>query len=800
MKGRKKVNHSKKRQPTVSPKAKHCVLSLLLSFALILSSLVLAKPQTAQAAGNDDLSGDMSTAVEAGIRVDKINGLSDDFIGGVDISSYIAEKDSGVSYYDFDGNELDDQGFFDLLHDCGVNYVRIRVWNDPYDENGRGYGGGNNDVAKAVQMGQWATNAGMKVLIDFHYSDFWADPSKQLEPKAWESMALEDKAAALSAFTEESLNTLLDSGVDVGMVQVGNETNARFCGETDWDGICTLFRAGSQAVQKAASAHSKEILVALHFADPRNGQYPDYARELEEHGVDYDVFASSYYPFFNGTTDNLTNVLKNIAETYNKKVMVAETSWATTLEDGDGHDNQIRKGTNDTRYYDFSVYGQATEVRTVMQAVADIGDAGLGVFYWEPAWIPVNVYDKDADNAEEILEMNRSAWEEYGSGWAASYAGDYQADAASWYGGSAMDNQAMFDFYGHPLESLKVFSYVRTGTFVTDVRPSSVTMEDITVVEGTDFTMPQASVTYNNGTTKSLDVNWNGVELSAAENGGVGVYEIHGTVTDAGTETEVVCTLTIIAKNYLDDPSLENGTADWTSSNDDILTRKADGNAKTGDYAMKFYSADPFTASASRTVTLNKGTYCLGTYLQGGDVGENAIFTLSASINGTEVGRDDSAKVNGWNNWINAEIPAIEITQDNTVLTITVTAADVAAGGWGSWDDFYINCIKTAHSHDLVKTEAKDATSTEDGNIEYYTCQSCGLIFSDPEGTHQISLEETIIPATGHQQDNWNNDNKPDDKAPQTGDTSIPLFWILLLSFSLCAVTVLTARKTEKQR
>ena len=178
---------------------------------------------------------DTSTAVEAGIRVDKINGLSDDFIGGVDVSSYVAEKNSGVKYYDFEGNELDDQGFFDLLHDCGVNYVRIRIWNDPYDASGNGYGGGNNDVDTAVEIGRWATQAGMKVLIDFHYSDFWTDPGKQYTPKAWEKMTLTDKAAALSAFTEESLNALLDAGVDVGMVQVGNETNARFCGESDWD-------------------------------------------------------------------------------------------------------------------------------------------------------------------------------------------------------------------------------------------------------------------------------------------------------------------------------------------------------------------------------------------------------------------------------------------------------------------------------------------------------------------------------------------------------------------------------------
>ena len=114
----------------------------------------------------------VSTAVDAGIYVEKINDLDENFIEGVDISSYISEKDSGVKFYDFEGNEVNDQGYFNLLAASGVNWVRIRVWNNPYTSEGKGYGGGNNDLDKAIKMGQWATNAGLKVLIDFHYSDF----------------------------------------------------------------------------------------------------------------------------------------------------------------------------------------------------------------------------------------------------------------------------------------------------------------------------------------------------------------------------------------------------------------------------------------------------------------------------------------------------------------------------------------------------------------------------------------------------------------------------------------------------
>jgi len=282
-------------------------------------------------------------------NVEKIDGLSEDFIKGVDVSSYVSLRDSGVVFKDWDGNDIDDIGFFNQLKEAGVNYIRIRVWNDPYDSNKKGYGGGNNDLEKAKKIGKWATDAGMEVLIDFHYSDFWADPGKQQTPKAWKDYTIEQKATAVYDYTSESLTELINAGVDVGMVQVGNETTNAICGETDWKNRAKIFNAGSSAIREVAETKNKEILVALHFTNPeRSGNYATIAKNLNDNKVDYDVFASSYYPYWHGTTSNLTTVLKNVADTYGKKVMVAETSWATTLEDGDGHDNTVREGSNDT--------------------------------------------------------------------------------------------------------------------------------------------------------------------------------------------------------------------------------------------------------------------------------------------------------------------------------------------------------------------------------------------------------------------------------------------------------------------
>ena len=177
----------------------------------------------AETESSESVQKETAQAVEqTDIFVEPVDGISDDFIRGMDVSAVLSVENSGAKYYGYDGTEQD---VFKTLAESGVNYIRLRVWNDPYDENGNGYGGGNNDVAAAITLGKRATQYGMKVCIDFHYSDFWADPKRQHAPKAWEGMTADEKADALYDFTKESLTAILDAGVDVSMVQVGNEIN-----------------------------------------------------------------------------------------------------------------------------------------------------------------------------------------------------------------------------------------------------------------------------------------------------------------------------------------------------------------------------------------------------------------------------------------------------------------------------------------------------------------------------------------------------------------------------------------------
>lgn len=613
--------------------------------------------------------------VDADIFVERVDGIGEDFIKGVDVSSIISLENSGVTFKNQAGAEQD---IFKTLADSGVNYVRVRVWNDPFDAAGNGYGGGNNDLATAIKIGKRATANGMKLLVDFHYSDFWADPAKQQAPKAWANLSFEDKKTALYNYTKESLEAMKAAGIDIGMVQVGNETNGGVAGEKDWTKVSALFNEGSKAIRDVDST----ILVAVHFTNPETaGRYASLAKTLHDNGVDYDVFASSYYPFWHGTLSNLTAVLKNVADTYGKKVMVAETSYAYTAEDGDGHGNTAPKDSGQTLYYPITVQGQANAVRDVIQSVANVGDAGIGVFYWEPAWLPVGPASQH--------EQNKAIWEQYGSGWATSFAGEYDPhDAGAWYGGSAVDNQALFDFTGRPLPSLDVFNYVDTGAVaplkideIKDIRVSAILGEDITLPE-------TVTVTYNNGTKGSTSVTWDALALEQAIKSGAGIYVIEG-VAEGGAS--VKAHLTINPKNYVVNPSFENSDrAMWkvsygngTQPHTSFQKKAAD--AKSGEYAFHFYSDKGVDFKVEQTITgLEPGYYNLSMFLQGGDAANPEMY-LFAKTGDKELKTNSS--VNGWVNWSNPQINEILVLDGTITIGANIKAN---AGAWGTLDDFYL--------------------------------------------------------------------------------------------------------------
>lgn len=637
---------------------------------------------TESVADTQDVAESQWTMDPADVFVQPIEGISDDFIRGMDASAVLSIEKSGAKYYGFDGKEQD---VFKTLAEGGVNYIRLRVWNDPYDADGNGYGGGNNDVATAVELGKRATEYGMKVSIDFHYSDFWADPKKQHAPKAWKGMTADEKADALYTFTKDCLKEILDAGVDVGMVQVGNEINNGMSDETDVPSVMKLLTAGSKAVRESAESYNKDIQVAVHYTNiTDNDQVDTMAANLKEYDVDYDVFGLSYYPFWDGTNENMQNVAKNIMDKYGKKVMIAETSYAYTTEDGDGFSNSFDGIEGAVDGYAATVQSQATMIRDIC---ADANEVGvIGVFYWEGTWIPVG--SRDADNS--------GLWEKYGSGWASSYSTDYDPDDAGlYYGGCSWDNQAMFDFTGHPLASLNVFKYLKDGNaiplavdFVPDVNLEFGVGEEIKLPE-------KVEVVYNDRSANTeVPVTWDQDAVAAIDNTAGGKYTLEGALEDG---TKVNANIEVIMINYVNNPSFEDAdTSMWKvtyagDTNPTDFQVKAD-DAHSGDVAFHFWSGETdMDFSIEQTITdLKAGTYELSAYAQGGDVSDDAKMELYASINGKEVD-PASFMVTTWADWKQPVIRGIELVDGDT-LTIGVRM-ECNVGAWGTVDDFTLNRI-----------------------------------------------------------------------------------------------------------
>lgn len=617
---------------------------------------------------------------ESEIYIEPIADISDDFIRGMDASAVLVEENSGVKYYNYDGEEQD---VFMTLAQSGVNYIRIRVWNDPYDENGNGYGGGNNDVATAIELGKRATKYGMKVCIDFHYSDFWADPKRQHSPKAWEGMSAEEKYDALYEFTKESLTEILDAGVDVGMVQIGNEINNGMAGEKLIPVVMNLLISGSQAVREISESYGKDIQIVVHYTNIEDADgINTIARNLMNHGVDYDIFGLSYYPFWDGTNENMQNVARNIQEKYGKKVMIAETSYCYTAEDGDGCDNSFH-GTDDlVDGYAASVQSQATMIRDVCEAANDAGV--IGVFYWEGTWIPVG----------KATEDNSPIWEKFGSGWASSYAADYDPeDAGLYYGGCSWDNQAMFDFGGHPLASLNVFKYLKYGStaqLAIDYIPELYASCDV----GGEMKLPEkVDIIYNDRSANTqASVAWDEAQIAAINTNVGGDYDIMGTIEDG---TVVTCHMKVVMLNHAKNPSFEDAdTSMWKvtyegENNPTDFQIKAD-DAYTGNVAFHFWSenSDMEFAIEQELTDLEPGTYQLFVYAQGGDMSEDSVLELYAVANSEE--QVEPFAVTNWADWQNPTIPEIKITDGTLTIGVRMKCN---ARSWGTVDDFTLNRI-----------------------------------------------------------------------------------------------------------
>ncbi len=615
------------------------------------------------------------------IYIEKIDGLSEDFIRGMDVSSVLSEEKSGVSYQDEDGNTRD---VFEIMEEAGVNYARIRVWNDPYDKDGNGYGGGNNDVATAVELGKRATKHHMAVNVDFHYSDFWADPSKQMAPKAWAHLTFEDKTKAIYDFTYESLDKMLDEKIDVQMVQIGNEINHGLAGETDFERITALLKSASSAVRDVAKEHKKEIKIAVHYTEIDNpANILKIAGDLEKAELDYDVFGVSYYTYWHGSMENLTQVLTDLKEQYQKDTCVMETSYMFTDADADGSANSV-DASSALYNYPVSVQGQANLVRDVMAHANEAGS--LGIFYWEGCWVaPSSNYD-----------ANKKIYEENGSGWASSYAGSYDKnDAGKYYGGCSWDNQAMFDSTGKALASLNVFSFVDCGATGGELEIIAIPDIEIEVQKGTTLTMPtEVAAIYNDSSKKdAIAVRWNAEKLAEIDTSKAGEYTVTGT-TESGEKVLAyikVASLNAVKNSSFEDSDMSVWSVTSTTGEDPTDVQKKAADAHTAEKSFHFWSKSAQDFQVQQNISdLAEGTYFADAFIQGGDVGSTAniyLYVVITHANGAkEELKSEAVLLDGWVNWKNPRIEHIQIQSgDSVTIGMNVSCKEK---GWGTIDDF----------------------------------------------------------------------------------------------------------------
>jgi arabinogalactan endo-1,4-beta-galactosidase len=302
------------------------------------------------------------------------SGLS---IRGVDISTLKKNEDRGAVYVDTAGVQRD---AITILRSAGANWARLKVWVNPAD--------GYNNRARVLQMAPRIKAAGMRLLIDFHYSDSWADPGKQVKPAAWANLSFTQLRDALYNHTFDITSSLANQGTPADMVQIGNEINPGMLlptGSTsNWGNLATLLTAGANAA-KAANPSTR---VMLHLAEGGdNALFRWWFDNATSRGVPFDVIGASYYPYWHGPLSGLQANLNDMAARYNKDIVVVETAYGFTLAQDDSEPNIFNSSLQQAGGFPASAQGQADALRAVINVVRNVPNRrGIGFFYWEPAW------------------------------------------------------------------------------------------------------------------------------------------------------------------------------------------------------------------------------------------------------------------------------------------------------------------------------------------------------------------------------------------------------------------------------
>ena len=384
--------------------------------------LLLASCETRSPAGDSDKS-DRQTQQRA-----------DKFLMGADLSYVNQVLDHGGTYRDSGAVENP----YQIFREYGIEVARFRLWHNPdwvqkevYDESDVPLYSGLADVTKSIRE---AKSAGMKVNLDFHYSDTWADPETQNIPAAWRNIRdLEVLKDSVYQYTKQTLQHLNEGGLMPEYVQVGNETN---CGlmysnapeefpklnvcDGNWKNAGEVIKSGIKAVRAVASNSDIDTKIILHIAQPENVQW--WFDNITDSGEvnDFDILGFSYYtPWSEVPLEEISDYVSDFREKFEKEVMIVETAYPWTLKHADNYRNIFGQDSL-VEGYPASKEGQRNFMIALTKEIKKGG--GSGIMYWEPAWITSKLQTQ-------------------------------------WGKGSAWENNTFFDFKGRVHKGIEFMTY-----------------------------------------------------------------------------------------------------------------------------------------------------------------------------------------------------------------------------------------------------------------------------------------------------------------------------------------------------
>lgn len=569
-------------------------------------------------------------------------------IKGADISSLEAVEDYGGKFYGFDGSEVD---VIKFLAENGCNYYRLRIWNNPtasFDA------GDYCNLEHTIEMAKRIKEAGISYLLDFHYSDWWADPENQTVPAAWQGMSEEELAAAVYDYTAEVLTALAEENAYPDMVQIGNEIGNGML----WDygsmehpeTLAKFLNSGIQAVRDTTPA-GQETLIMIHVQTGGSvGATQTFFETIEANGVtDYDLVGLSYYPYWQGTFADMKANIDNIYEQFGKQTVLAETAYPFTNDNADSKSNMVSEADIKGVGFEASEENQRRVLELIMNAVAEC-EGGLGIFYWEPAWLAVE--------GAGVSKGSGNEWE----------------------------NQTLFDFEGKALDAVRAFAF-EPGSLDNDVALYVYPFDSVEIDENASGEeligeLPEtARVLYQDGSIREVEVTW---DISSMKT----ITDTH--VAFKGTVLDFTVSLgaDLIAKNSLNNLDFEEGATGWVLEDEKRagqIRNDSSSYPHSGEWSFQYWNADAFTMNLYQQVEIARtDQYHLQVWSQGvGDT--DLLMTLYIADADGNLIASTEFRNQGWNEW---QHPVVSAQLNEGDIVRIGVLVDAGSDDWGTMDEF----------------------------------------------------------------------------------------------------------------